>query len=130
MVLHCHKFLKYLLVRTFTLLTDHCPLVNLLSDDKPVLSVAAARIQQWALTLSVYLYKIKYRKSSSHANADACSCLPLSTKFVDLPLPAESVLLLKEFDDTPVIRHMIASEVEKGPDLSMLKSYILKGFQK
>ena len=86
------QFRKYLLGRTITSLTDHRPLINLLSEDKLVPSVTAARIQLWALTLSAYSYKIKYRKGSLHANADACSHLPLSTKFADPPLLAESVL--------------------------------------
>ena len=54
------KFRKYLLGRTFVLLTDHRPLVNLLSQDKDIPSVAAAHIQCWALILSAYSYMIKY----------------------------------------------------------------------
>ena len=97
---------------TFTLLTDHHPLVNLQSEDKPVPSVAAARIQWWVLTLSTYSYKIKYRKGSLHL------------------WHQNQLLLLKKFDETPVTKHMIFSEVEKCPNLRMLKSYILKDFPK
>lgn len=86
------KFGKYLLGRTFVLLTDHRPLVNLLSEDKRVLCVAVARIQRWALKLSAYFYRIKYRKSSLHSNADVCSRLLLNTKHADPAVPAESVL--------------------------------------
>ena len=122
------KFRKYLLGRTFTLLTDHRPLVNLLAEDKPVPSVAAARIQRWALTLSAYAYKIKYRKGSLNGNADACSRLPLRTKDVDSSLPPEFVLLLQQLNDSPVTKHMIAVEIERCPELKRLKMYIQNGF--
>ena len=65
-----------------------------------------------------------------HENADVCSCLPLSTKFTDPPLSTESVLLLKEFDDTPVTRYLIASEVEKCPDLKCWNYTFWRVFQK
>ncbi|XP_054723056.1 uncharacterized protein K02A2.6-like [Uloborus diversus] len=124
------RFRKYLLGRNFTLLTDHRPLVNLLSEDKPVPTVAAARIQRWALTLSAYSYKIKFRKGNLHSNADACSRLPLATRYPDPPVPAESVLLLKQFDSSPVTSHLIAREIESSSDLKLLRSYIARGFPK
>ncbi|KAG8194442.1 hypothetical protein JTE90_011051 [Oedothorax gibbosus] len=74
------RFRNYLLGRSFTLLTDHRPLPSILSENKPVPPVAAARIQRWALTLSAYAYKIQFRKGSSNGNADACSRLPLQTR--------------------------------------------------
>lgn len=48
-------FRNYLLGFKFTLVKDHRPLVNLLSEEKPIPSVAAARIQRWALTLYAYV---------------------------------------------------------------------------
>ncbi|KAG8191041.1 hypothetical protein JTE90_029484 [Oedothorax gibbosus] len=74
------RFRNYLLGRPFTLLTDHRPLLSILSENKPVPPVAAARILRWALTLSAYAYKIQFRKGSSNGNADACSRLPLQTR--------------------------------------------------
>lgn len=44
------KFRQYLFGQTFMLLTDHRPIVYLLSSDKLVPVVAAAQIQCWALT--------------------------------------------------------------------------------
>lgn len=51
-------FQEYLFGRTFTLVTDHKPLVGLLRDDRPTPVMAAARIQRWALTLGAYRYRI------------------------------------------------------------------------
>lgn len=122
------RFRNYLLGRSFTLLTDHRPLLSLLSENKPVPPVAAARIQRWALTLSAYAYKIQYRKGSSNSNADACSRLPLQTRIEDPPVPVESVFLLSQLDDTPVTAHMLKVEVERDPVLNQLKSYIQNGW--
>lgn len=122
------KFRNYLLGRTFTLLTDHRPLVSLLSENKPVPSVAAARIQRWALTLSAYAYKIKYREGSLHGNADACSRLPLEFKSADPPVPVESVLLIQSLNDSPLTAHLIQKEIERCPDLCKLRSHIQNGW--
>ncbi|KAG8173468.1 hypothetical protein JTE90_024130 [Oedothorax gibbosus] len=118
------RFRNYLLGRCFTLLTDHRPLLSILSENKPVPPVAAARIQRWALTLSAYAYKIQFRKGSSNGNADACSRLPLQTRGEDSPVPVESVFLLSQLDDSPFTAHMLKEEVEKDPVLTQLKSYI------
>ena len=47
------------------------------SATKPTPTMASARIQRWALTLSGYDYEIQYRQSSQQAKADGCSRLPL-----------------------------------------------------
>ena len=43
------KFHKYLYGRTFTLITDHKPLVTILGPKTVVPTLAALRIQRWAL---------------------------------------------------------------------------------
>ena len=40
-------------------------------------SLAAARLQRWALILSAYSYVIEFRPTKQHANADGLSRLPL-----------------------------------------------------
>ena len=41
-------------------------------------SLAAARLQRWAVILSAYQYAIQYKKTSDHSNADGLSQLPLT----------------------------------------------------
>ncbi|XP_075730847.1 uncharacterized protein LOC142774340 [Rhipicephalus microplus] len=72
------KFREYLLGNTFTLITDHKPLLRLLSPDKPVPALAAARIQRWSLLLSGYTYTIEYKAGKTLPVADALSRLPAS----------------------------------------------------
>ena len=42
-------------------------------------SMAAARLQPWAVKLSAYLYSIEFLCTSAHSNADGLSRLPLSS---------------------------------------------------
>lgn len=58
------KLRQYLLGVSFTLETDHRPLLTLFGENKGIPSIAAARIQRWALVLSGFDYKIKYVKGS------------------------------------------------------------------
>ncbi|XP_064645931.1 uncharacterized protein K02A2.6-like [Lineus longissimus] len=69
----CHDFLYG---RKFTLLTDHKCLVVILGPKTGVPTMAAARMQRWALVLSAYEYDIEYRQGTAHANCDALSRLP------------------------------------------------------
>ena len=64
------KFHQYLFGRHVTIVTDHKPLLGLLSETTPIPVMAAARIQQWALILAAYDYTLLYRSGKSHANAD------------------------------------------------------------
>ena len=54
------RFHQYLYGRTFTLVTDHHPLCKILGEKEGIPPLAAARMQQWALLLSAYQYKIQF----------------------------------------------------------------------
>ena len=53
------EFHQYLYGRQFALETDHKPLESLFNQKKALPTMAAARIQRWALTLATYNYTIK-----------------------------------------------------------------------
>ena len=79
------KFHIYLYGCKFTLITDHKPLTAILGPKTSIPTLAAARMQRWALILSAHPYEIyEYRSSSQHANADALSRLP------NMSVPAKS----------------------------------------
>ena len=50
------KFHSYLYHRNFVIYSDHQPLRHLFGETRGVPTMTAARIQQWALTLSAYEY--------------------------------------------------------------------------
>ena len=70
------KFHQYVFGRKFTLITDHKPLTTILG---PKRSLAAARLQRWALILAAHSYEIKFRPTGAHGNADGLSRLPLKS---------------------------------------------------
>ena len=125
------RYRKFLLGRTFTLVTDHQPLVSLFSEKKPIAPMAASRIQRWAIILSAYSYRIVYRKGSLHSNADACSRLPVElAKTLKTPAPADVVLLMQAIDDSPVTVHHFQREIEADPQLVKVSRYIQSGWPK
>lgn len=67
-----HKFHHYLYGRKLTLLTDHRPLTTILSPRKAIPSMAAARMQRWALLLAAHDYNIQYREAAHHYHAFHC----------------------------------------------------------
>ena len=56
--------------RTIYGVTDHKPLKHLFGEDKPILPMASARLQRWALKLSAYQYKIAHKPG----NLGQCQC--------------------------------------------------------
>ena len=64
------QFHKYLVGREFTLITDHRPLLKILGPYEGVPTLAAARLQQWALLLSAYNYKLKFKSGVDNKEAD------------------------------------------------------------
>ncbi|KAG8174243.1 hypothetical protein JTE90_025808 [Oedothorax gibbosus] len=125
------RYRKFLLGRTFTLVTDHQPLVSLFSEKKPIAPMAASRIQRWAIILSAYSYRIVYRKGSLHSNADACSRLPVeATRIPSTPRPADVVLLLDAIDDCPVTVQHFQRELDANPIFMIVKEYIHRGWPK
>ena len=60
------KFYQYL----YTIVTDHKPLLAILGPKKNIPTLAAARMQRWALLLSAYNYRLEYRLTQAHGNAD------------------------------------------------------------
>ena len=67
------RFHQYLYGCKFCLITDHKPLTAILAADKAIPSLAAARLQRWAILLSAYQYDIQFRRTQDHANADGLS---------------------------------------------------------
>ena len=77
------KFHSYLFGRSFTIESDHQPLF-LFGEKKGIPSLASARIQRWALTLSTYSYTILHKPGRTLGNVDA---LPRSVTTSSRPSP-------------------------------------------
>lgn len=123
------KFHSYLYGRHFTLVTDHKPLLGLLSEGRAIPPHASARIQRWALTLAMYEYTFQFKRTEAHANADAMSRLPLpNTAPKQTPLPPETVLMLEHLNESPIAATQIATWTRRDPSLSKVLTYSLRGW--
>ena len=67
------RFYSYLFGYPFTLITDHKPLLGLLSECKSTSPQASARVKRWSLYLSMFDYTLTFRNTKAHANTDALS---------------------------------------------------------
>ncbi|CAI5694547.1 unnamed protein product [Oreochromis niloticus] len=119
------KFHQYLYGRRFTLLTDHRPLTTILGPYTGIPSLAASRLQRWALILSGHSYDIKYRKSESHCNADGLSRLPLPIKKPDSD--TVEILYFREVETAPVSAVQVKRASRNDPVLSAVMDWIIKG---
>ncbi|XP_041962465.1 uncharacterized protein K02A2.6-like [Alosa sapidissima] len=120
------KFHQYLYGNKFTLLTDHRPLTSILSPLKSTPSMAAARMQRWALLLSAHDYTIQYRKGTLHANADGLSRLPLSYTHKE-KRGAVEVFYTSQLDTLPVSSTEIRCDTLSDPTLSRVLEMVSTG---
>ncbi|XP_049876804.1 uncharacterized protein K02A2.6-like isoform X1 [Pectinophora gossypiella] len=70
------KFHQFIYGRRFILRTDHKPLVTIFGPKQGIPSMAASRLQRWAVKLSAYTYDIEYVRSKDNG-ADGLSRLPV-----------------------------------------------------
>ena len=113
--------------RSFTILTDHRPLLTLFGPQQPVPAHAAARLQRWALILASYNYKIEYRSTTAHADADSMSRLPLPQTWSPKCENIECFFLEPEVV-TNVTSQMVKRETQVDPVLSKVYSYVISGW--
>ena len=124
------KFYSYLFGHAFTLITDHKPLLRLLSECKSTSPQASARVKRWSLYLSMFEYTLTFRSTAAHTNADALSHLPLPKKPEVHLQPTELVLLMTHLENSPVSLAHIAEATHKDPVLSTVAQYVSQGWQK
>ena len=82
-------------LQVYNLISDHKPLQSLFKETSGIPSLASARIQRWALTLSAYDYHIKYKAGLENANADLLSRLSLPETPMQVPEVGETILLME-----------------------------------
>nr|XP_054759405.1 uncharacterized protein K02A2.6-like [Lytechinus pictus] len=120
------KFHQYLLGRNFTLITDHKPLLHLLGPKSSIPTMAASRMQRWAILLSQYDYNIEYLSSKENAVADALSRLPHE----DSEDGTEGSIYVTDVVDSnfPVTASEIAAETQKDSVLKQVYEQTLYGW--
>ena len=119
---------KLMYGRHFVIYSDHKPLMYILDESKSIPSMASARVQRWALTLSAYTYSIKYRKGKDMCNADALSHLPLTDHPESVPKPPETIALFEHLASVPLAASQIKSMTDCDPTLAKVKQFAQTGW--
>ncbi|PIK46177.1 hypothetical protein BSL78_16969 [Apostichopus japonicus] len=122
------KYHSYLHGRKFELVTDHKPLQSLFNEAKSTPPQATSIIQRWALMLANYEYNLKFRHTSERGNADAFSRLPLKDNNTQVPMSADTILLLENLNQGPITTTEISNWTAKDPVLSRALNFERTGW--
>ena len=129
MITGVKKWHYYLAGRTFTIQTDHKPLLGIIGEQKPLPVRASPRMVRWALMLGAYDYRLEYRPGSKQVHCDALSRLPAGTSGpTTVPRPAETLHLMEFLDSSPVTVAQIRRWTSVDPVLSQVYRYVRDGW--
>ena len=122
------KFHQFLYGRKFTLVTDHQPLLTILSLKAVTTSLAAARMQRWAIVrLPAYDYQIEYRSSAKHSNCDALSRLPHEDSNIGSESEIHSASAIDK-GEFPITAVDIGKATLQDPVLSKVHDWVMRGW--
>ncbi|PAA81343.1 hypothetical protein BOX15_Mlig024196g4 [Macrostomum lignano] len=122
-VLGVKRFHQYLFGHHFVLVTDHKPLLTIFGDKKDIPSIAASRLQRWAVLLSAHQYTIKFRRTEDHSNADALSRLPDRAKNIS----CDKILEVR-LEMLPITAETIRTATRKDAELRKVVHYCQNGW--
>ena len=122
------RFHQYLYGRKFTLVTDHKPLLAILGPKQGIPPLAAARLQHWAVLLSVYTYDIQFKSTVAHGNADGLSRLPLPFDTREGESTESTTYFVSRMECLPVTVAQIQQATRTDPCLSKILQYTHHGW--
>ncbi len=122
------KFHDYLLMNHFTIETDHQPLIKIFGEHSGIPTIAASRLQRWAIKLSAHNYTIKYRKGVELANADLLSRLPLPQRDADRRSTEGDVIQAMRVAALPVTAEEVGRATREDPILSKVMRWQRHGW--
>ena len=122
------KFHQYLYGRKFLLVTDHKPLTTVLGPKSGIPTLAAARLQRWALLLAAYQYDIEYRSTEKHANADCLSRLPIQCEKLNEGIDKAKLINLLQIESLPMDVDHVRKATRNDPMLSRVLQFVMTGW--
>ena len=105
--------------------SNHKPLLTILGPKSAVPTLAATRLQSWALILEFYHYEVVFHRPAEHSNADGLSRLPAEKAGT----PEESYIFhFTHVNDLPVTARDIADATKQDPVLSKFLQLVKCGW--
>jgi hypothetical protein len=121
------RFHQYLYGRAFTLVTDCKPLTTIFGPKTAIPTLAALRMQRWALQLMAYDYTIEFRPTAQHGNVDGLSRLPLEEN--DGPdCHEETEVNWMQLSSLPILAKDICRETRRDAVLAKVLDYSRQGW--
>ena len=90
-------------------------------------TLAAARLQRYAIILSAYTYDLEFRSSQKHANADALSRLCNDSERLNIK-DESSIFNVEQIDKIPVSSKDISKATKTDPVLAKVYEYVMSGW--
>lgn len=120
------RFHMYIYGRSFTLVTDSKPVEHILGPKKAIPTMAAQRLQRWAVILSAFNYKIRYIPSKENVTADALSRLPIEIENdnEDAIYQIENLIV----ENLPITHKQISNATRRDPVLSKVLQFVSTGW--
>lgn len=128
MIFGVKKFHQYLYGVSFTIITDHKPLLGLFKENKGTSTMASARIQRWSVLLGAYNYKLVHRPGVTIGHADGLSRFPMEGDNKEPPVPGEVILLMEHVETMPVLAKNIRKWTTQDKVLSKVRQFVLQGW--
>ena len=121
---------QYLYGRSFTLRTDHKPLLKIFGGKDGLPSVSVARLQKWAVILSSYDYTIQHISGNNNVIADCLSRLPVPLSAAQEEKIAKSICGVQcdPCQDMPISSAMVAKESARDPTISKVLQHVCNGW--
>ena len=114
--------------KKFLLVTDHKPLTTLLGPKSGIPTLAAARLQRWALLLAAYQYDIEYRSTTKHANSACLSRLPIHSDKANEEVDEVRLINLLQIESLPMNVDQVRKATRTDPVLSRVLQYVMTGW--
>ncbi|XP_062532911.1 uncharacterized protein LOC134201686 [Bombyx mori] len=113
-----NKFQNYLMGRSFTIVTDHKPLLGIFDPRKPIPNMLSPRLTRIALVLTSHNYDIIYKPGKCIGHADGLSRWPQPVSEQPEEQLQDILLLAETPDEFPIDVAQIANATKRDSVLS------------